>query len=999
MRGAPVATPPNNLPRPLTSFVGREQDIATLVATLETTRLLTLAGVGGCGKTRLAREVAAAAGPRFPDGVWWIDLAPLADAGLVPQALASACGVAEQQGQSLLASCIATLAPTYALLILDNCEHLVETCAQIAQTLLSACPTLTLLTTSRETLNIDGETVYFTPTLAVPEESQRAIERIGQADAVRLFIERARAASSSFTFDEGTARTVALICRRVEGIPLAIELAAARLRVLALEEIARRLAVAIPLLAGGSRSAAPRHQTLRATLDWSYALLAPAEAALLQTLAVFAGGFTLDAAETVGVGDGSAPDETLDLLGRLVDKSLVTAREDQGAKRYDLLEIIRQYAQEKLDASGAASGARERHYAYFLRLAEQAEPALESADQLIWLNRLEREHDNIRAALRGALARGDAEATARMAAHLWRFWLARGYLSEGQSWLRQALHGLPGATHPRARALHGLSILTLHHEGYQVAVPLVAETLAIQRQLDDRRGLATAILNSGIVAHSHGDYARAVTFFEECLPLCWADGYQHGAALALSSMGLSVLHLGELARARALCEESVILGRAIGDSRSVAGSLTNLGMALLADGRVADAIARFDESLLIRRELGDRGGAAHTLLYLGRAALEQDDQTRASAYFQESFTLRDETGDEEGQAAALEGLAMVAAATGDGELAARRFGAAEAARERIDMPLPTLDRPLYDRWLAASRELSGADQFAAWWQAGAALAPQEAAAPPVSLATSATIPPPVLVERSPSHPPATAPARPASPAPDLRIFAFGEARVYLRGELIAPTAWTYAKARELLYFLLARGPASKAKIGLALWPDADLAQVRSQLHPALHHLRRALGAPEWVVFERGKYRFNRALSYAYDVEAFQSHLAQARRVRDDAPERAAQHLESATRIYRGDYLATGDGGAWSEAYRDELRRDWLEALALLGALRSAACDYQRAAEIWRALIAADPFQEGAHRELMRCLAAQGERALALRHFEALTRLLADDLAATPAPET
>lgn len=1010
--GGTRATPeaPNNLPHPLTSFIGRQEDIATLEQALATTRLLTLVGAGGCGKTRLALEVAAASLHDRPDGVWWIELAPLSDAALVVQTIAATLHLAETSGESLLDLVIRRLSPAHCLLILDNCEHLVERCAQVAQTLLSACPALTILATSRETLNVAGEAVYAVQTLALPDE-RGAIEAIGQADAVRLFTERARAAVPGFALTPQTTAATVAICRRLDGLPLAIELAASRVRVLSPDAIAERLTSSIPLLTGGSRTAPPRQQTLRATLDWSYTLLPEAEARLFQRLAIFAGGFTLAAAEAVG---GAAETDTLDLLGRLIDKSLVSVERDpatqntpsaQGERRYRLLEILRQYGLEKLAASGQMEETRRRHRDYYLHLTQAAELELEGPAQLHWLNRMEQEHDNIRAALRWSIEQARDDAAARMGSGMWRFWLSRGYLGEGRLWLRQALELVPEPSHTRARALLALSILAFLHEGYSVSSADAEEALALFRELGEIRGMGTALLNCGVIWLGNGDYERAIASFEESLPLCAQANYAHGVILSLSSMGQAAMQLGEYARAQALETESIARAREAGDSRTEAGALTDLGITFYVQGEYAQALRYFDESLAMRRMQGDRGGAAHTLFYLGRVALEQEQAAKARAYFEESFALRLALGDVEGQAAALEGLGALAAQAGDGAIAARCFGGAEAARERVRSPAQGIDRAFSERWMTAARELLGEEAFARELAAGRALAPS------VALQSAAA------TDAAAKEPPASAPAEPQRPpeavrAPrppaELRIYALGAPRVYLRGQLLEATDWTYSKARELLFFLLTHGPAPKERIGLALWPDADAAHVRSQLHPALHACRQALGDAEWIVFERGRYRFNRERAHSYDVAAFEAALAQSRQALERSPDepearqRAITLLENAMRLYQGDFLASEHGaaaGEWMATYRAALRQRWLDALALLAGLLVASGEHGRAAAIYRRLIAADPYQEQAHRALMLLLAHQGERAQALRHFESLTRMLRDELATAPAPET
>jgi len=385
---------PNNLPRQLTSFIGREREMAEVKRLLTTTRLLTLTGSGGCGKTRLALQVAADLVEEFANGVWLVELAALTDPALVPQAVASALGVREEPGRPLLATLSDYLKAKRLLLLLDNCEHLVAACAYLAEALLRACPHLRILATSREALNIAGETVWRVPSLSLPDLLHLpSVEHLTQYEAVRLFIERALISRPDFVLTSQGAPSVAQVCHRLDGIPLAIELAAARVKVLSVEQIAARLDNRFRLLTSGSRTALPRQKTLRAAIDWSYDLLSETERMVLRRLSVFAGGWTLEAAEAICVGEGIEWHEVLDPLMQLVDKSLVMMEEQGGTVRYRLLETVRQYGRDKLPASGEADVVRGRHRDWYLALAERAEPELLGSNQAVWLERLETEHD------------------------------------------------------------------------------------------------------------------------------------------------------------------------------------------------------------------------------------------------------------------------------------------------------------------------------------------------------------------------------------------------------------------------------------------------------------------------------------------------------------------------------------------------------------------------------------------------------------------------------
>jgi non-specific serine/threonine protein kinase len=406
--------PPNNLPLELSSFVGRERELAEVERSLENTRLLTLTGSGGCGKTRLALAVAAELVGGLEDGVWLVELAPLADPSLVPQAVASTLGVREQPGRLLTETLSDYLRSKKMLLVLDNCEHLIEACATLVEALLRSCPELCVLATSREALGITGEVAWPVPSLSLPDVRRLPnIESLPQYESARLFVERAVAVKPAFALTEQNAASVAQICYRLDGIPLALELAAARTKVLSVEQIADRLDDCFGLLADGGRTALPRQRTLHATMDWSHELLSEEERALFRRLSVFAGGFTLEAAESVCAGEELERNEVLQLLSHLVDKSLVTAREVSGEARHHLLETVRQYGWEKLSESGETGLVRERHAEYYLALAEEAEPELKAERQVAWLERFERDHDNLRAAMAWLLGRGESEEAAR----------------------------------------------------------------------------------------------------------------------------------------------------------------------------------------------------------------------------------------------------------------------------------------------------------------------------------------------------------------------------------------------------------------------------------------------------------------------------------------------------------------------------------------------------------------------------------------------------------
>jgi predicted ATPase/DNA-binding CsgD family transcriptional regulator len=737
-----MPTSPNNLPLQVNRFIGREPELTAVRGLLATTRLLTLTGAGGSGKTRLALQVATDLLEEFTHGVWWVELAALSDPLLVPQAVASAVGIPERAGCTVAEALSDALRPKQLLLVLDNCEHLLAACVQLIETLLHTCSQVRVLATSREALTITGETIWLVLPLRVPDTYQPPpIEGLLTYEAVQLFVERARSVLPSFTLTPEHASAVVQVCRRLDGMPLAIELAAARIRALSVEQIVARLDDAYRLLTGGSRSALPRQQTLRAAMDWSYSLLSAQEQACFRRLSVFAGSFSLEAAEAICAGSPGEADDVLDVLSSLIDKSLVLMEERSGEARYRLLETIRQYGQDKLQECAEAAQVRRTHRDWYARLAEQAEAETLSCRAESVFDRLEAEHENLRAALGWSLEHQEAETAAQICAAIHRFWLFRGYMSEGRRFLERALSGFSEQTAVRAQALNMAATLASLQDDYQTARTLAEESLQLSRELAERKQTGYALYILGRLARIEGNYAGAVTYFEESLALFRALGQQHDMALVLSGLGLAVLYLGEYERATALCEESLALSRELGEPHAIASWLTNLGIVMRARGDDKRAKELCEESLAMRRALLYKGGIAHTLTVLGRIALDQGEYSRATACYKESLTLRQETGEKEGIATALEGLAAVEGMQGQPVRAARLSGAASSLRTLLGAPLTPIDRSSYEQTVAAVRALLDEPTFLNAWTEGQAMTLEEAIAEAVQLRAREHIPP------------------------------------------------------------------------------------------------------------------------------------------------------------------------------------------------------------------------------------------------------------------
>ena len=681
----PVSAPAHsshNLPVQITSFIGREREIAEIQQALPRTRLLTLTGAGGCGKSRLALQVGASLVDSYADGVWLVELAALSASSLVPKAVASALSIPERPGVSVSETLRRYFQTKSLLLVLDNCEHLLSAVADLAQTLLQICPNLRILATSREPLGVSGEATWRVPSLSLPDLTQLPdLERLMQSEAIRLFVERAAFSQAGFQITRSNAPVLAHVSHRLDGIPLAIELAAARVKALSVDVIAARLDDQFRLLTGGSRTSLPRHQTLRATLDWSYTLLLEQECILLRRLSVFAGGFTLEAAEKVCSGEELAEGDILNLLTHLVDKSLVVFDERDG--RYRLLEMMRQYGRDRLVESERLETIQERHLGFFLVLAEKAEPKLEGAEQEVWVNRLEAEHDNLRAALEWSI-KNTAESGLRLAGALGRFWLLRGHFTEGYRWLMEALK-INGAAAQRTKALNGAGLLALRKGDYATARSLYQESLSVYRELGDQRGLADAIHSLGFLASHEGDFPSARSFFTECLSIYREIGARQGIAETLGTLGHVAWHQGDYASARPLLEESLTRSRELGQGRLIIFALWSLGLVAFDQGNNANARSFYREGLAIAEALGD-------------------------PYF----------------AYLLEACADLAAAEGQTRRAARLLAAATAFRKALDFPLPPAHHSDYNRPLAVIRAALNEEAFNAAWAEGQTMTLEQA---------------------------------------------------------------------------------------------------------------------------------------------------------------------------------------------------------------------------------------------------------------------------------
>jgi non-specific serine/threonine protein kinase len=705
---------------PLTIFIGREREAEEVRHRLlrPDVRILTLTGPGGIGKTRLGLVLARQVQDRFADGVCFVALAPISDPALVPSAIAQALRVKQDAGQSAAEALEQHLRERQLLLVLDNFERLLKAGPPIAH-LLAACPRLKVLVTSRVVLRLQGEHDYEVPPLRLPSAGDRpSPEELGRYEGIRLFMQRAQAADSRFTITTENAPAVVELCRQLDGLPLAIELAAARAKLLSPEAVLARLGNRLGLLTGGARDLPDRQRTLRATLDWSYDLLSDTERLLFARLAVFAGGWTLEAAEAVcDLGDEA---ELLEHMSALVDKSLVQQRaSDRHEPRFAMLETVREYALERLEQGGELGRLRRRHAAYFLKLAEEEERASQGPLQGVWLDRLQTEHGNLRAALLWSLdSKGDTDMGLQLSGALSHFWYVREHHSEARMWLQRALERPSGAAAARAKVLVGAGRLAWFQGELRRGNALLEESLVLYRDLGDDTGAAFTLLVLGRIAVSQGNRKRGATLLEEGLALFRQQGNVWGTARALIVLGDVALFEHEVERATANFQRSLGISRDIEDAEGIAVSLLYLGRAAHMRRDAARSETLLKESLEVFRESADSRGIAEVLLELGRVARVRGDSVRALGLYRESLVLSQGLDNKTYVAFCLTALAGILQATGDPGRAARLFGATEVLLESSGAVLDPRGRLEYDNDLDAARLQLGTTVFAQEWQEG-----------------------------------------------------------------------------------------------------------------------------------------------------------------------------------------------------------------------------------------------------------------------------------------
>lgn len=941
----PTSSPepaPRLPPTPLSQFIGREHELDAIDELLGANRLLTLTGAGGSGKTRLAREAAVrlAAGR---DGVVWVDLAAVVDADQVVQGLVLALGMSEQAPDVAYERIAAAIGNRALLVVFDNCEHLVDAAAQVTEWLLTQCANVVVLATSREALGVMAETAWLVPPLAM-------------AEAVELFVSRARGVVPNFTPSERHRAVIADICRRLDGIPLAIELAAARVRVLSVEQIAERLGSALNLLSAASRTTVPRHRTLRAAFDWSHSLLSEPEQILLRRLAVFPADFSLDAAEVIGSLAPLGSFDILDLLAGLVDKSLVVLESADNEARYRLLETVRQYAQEHLDTAGEGEALRRRHAQYFLSIAEEAAPVIFGGPpNREIVDRLLAEVPNFHAVAEWSLRSEEGPAYAfRLVWALHWFWWSRGPSEE--NWRLAVLLQRPTAVSlvTRVRAQVAFGHLALWQSKMDQAFGYLNEALISVQDLDEDRELLAYIL------------------------------IMRGAAFAIAS---------EFDAAARDLERGVALARE--HSRTVMACIGCHFLALCADhrGDLDQAIEWHRLESVYAKEAAHQGGIGHGLSGMALMLAVAGRQGEALPLYRQSLALHAAVSDGWGITKGVEGIAACLV-DADADLAARLLGAAEAGRERMVYPMWPKEATLRDRAVAAILPQVG-DRLSALWAEGRALSMDAA----VALAQQETVAD--LLPRTAAVDPVLAEIEPAAAPPTpLVVRALGHLEVRLHGQPVEPAAWGSARARELLLMLLTnpRG-LTKEQVGTALWPEASSAQLRNAFHVTLHRLRKALGGTDRIISVDERYRLSPSLEVEFDAISFDRQMSAALTAARRSAADASRLLEGALALYRGPFLEGESVGDWALEDRDRIERLFVDGAMMYAELLLAEGRYQEVETVCLRLLERDGLHEAAWRLRMTAHARRGARSHALRLYQELTALVERELDTEPDDDT
>ena len=1014
------------------SLVGRDRELAALESAVRQQRLVTLWGPGGSGKTRLAQRVAERLEDTFGDGVRLVACGDVPSSNLLVLHVASTLGLHVPDESSPIHALVEWLRARQFLLVLDNCEHLVTACASLVDAVLSTCPRVHVLITSRELLSLPAEQAYPVPPLALPPPERfsrlasleavpgpaRAaeVEHAGAYSAIQLFVLRAQRVQPDFDLTQENVYQVVSICRLLDGLPLAIELAAARIRMLALGQLAERLAASSAVLGAANRLAPARQQTLEATISWSYDLLTPLEQQMFRRLSLLAGSFDLSLAEALGR-DEAEPVDALDLLGRLIDKSLVSVVSLEGTARYRLLDTVRQFGRERLQQSGETEAAYQQYGAWVHQLAEEAETQLRGPHQGSWLDRIEAEFEHIRVVMRWYLEQGNAAPVVRVSTVLVVFCEHRTHAREVSTWLETALaQKEPLALALQARAFLALGTLSIRqapidqlHRYLNQAQEYLNQAEERYTELDDQAGMASTLCQLGYVRFWEGDYPAAVRCFEAGLALADDEKLCLRADL-WDRLAITRSRLGDRHQAVELYQKSLTIRREIGDISGLALTLAWLGGLFSCRGDQAQAEQYLRESLTNFAAVGARGEFVCALVTLCDVALARGEPALIRDYLGVAFASGWSDYDLWLAVDLFDRLARLALLRGRPLEAARLFGVSATYSRQRSSQLPrscwdALQAVIPHGVVPAVPESSLRAPYDAAWREGQNMELEEAFTFALDdFEAGASGPDRTAMSTDLASVGGLAPTSWLS-IPSLRFLAFGGGQVY-RHEDTANVTWHYSKARELLFYLLDSPYRTKDQICLALWPDVESRPAGAHMRVTLYHLRRTLGDAAWILHTNDGYACNRALPYWYDVERFESLLTQADTLWNARPhvaggaeedEAIIAALAEACALYRGEYLADLSPHDWITDRQAQLRRNYTDALRRLGQSYQRQGDTEQALTCYQRLTAADPYDEQAHAAILRCYIRLGQRSRALRYYRDLQNFLRDELGVTPDP--
>lgn len=1014
-------------PTYLTSFIGREAELREVRKLLreKSTRLLTLVGPGGAGKTRLANEAVSALADDYEDGVAWVDLVSVNLPSAVPQTVASSLDVNLPGGEPPIDALASALCPREMLIVIDNCEHVASACGELLEGILRECSAISILSTSRIPLGIQGEHLWPVPPMSHPE-FEHTEQSLTEFDAVMLFAERACQVNPDFRITEQDRRALVQILTLLDGQPLAIELAAARLNALHLPQIVTRLEDQLSFLTDRAEATDSRHRSMEAAIRWSYDLLPEETATLFRRLGVFVGSFSLDAAEQICALEPISEPQVLDLIDALIRHSLVVLVDTDADKtRYRLLEAVRQFASSELDATDEAAPMHDRHQRYYAAMAAQAETHMLGHDQHQWTARLQRDYPNFQKALQWLFEKSEDDvdvhqSAAEMVASLFWPWNYTERYEEAIGWYARAL-ALDGLDHQtslyadltryqatciwlsgdftdakkklelsmhiseeigyRYCAAHArllIGIIELHEKQIEQAIDKILKSEAAFKELGEARELSIARTNLGGAFMELGDLERGREYAELAVAGARASQDPWAQGLSLQILG-SILHRqGDAQGALPLMREALELLEIVGQGWLQAETLWRQAVILREIGKHENAIQQLERCFELSEEIGAVEWQLSALRSMGFIALEQEGVQQAIGYFTQVFRLTEGEEYRHIQVRVLLGVAELAARAGKWGWSVQLWNDYRAMCSRFGLPVSSEETRLqkllkieFDGAIPADRS-EAEDNRSLPHVADEALE---------------------YLFRLEFHAPEQASSY------ELQLLGLGPTDVYLDGKQLVASDWTFAKPKELLFYLASNTPKTKEELGLVFWPEASPDQLRAGLRAALYHLRNALGKREWIIYEDGYYRFNRDMNYYYDVEQFERQVQRGHDQAAPNPGEAIDALEQAILLYRGDFVADLADDEWAAIRREELLRAYQEAAILLSELLIEAGDFQRSEAHLRKLLDADPLFEQAHRGLMRCYAGLGEQGLVKRQFEELAEHMQAELGVEPSVET